>query len=355
MLKFSLQQKQKESAKALIKLIDLNVIMEHVNELSFSMIKFSIPFSYKGFINSSALDSSGNRLLHIICQYNLPKLGNKLMNHRHMMSLTNDTGNTPIHIACRGNRFEIVDILMAHNADLTVRNSDGDTPLHTASKFAAFQCIKRIGTQECNTQNNSGNTPLHISCLIGSYACVTALSESSVCIQNNLGDSPLHIACRQGSFSIVYYLLKHFTDVQQALSSVNHKAELPLHIALMEFGKKTLTIIRLRAFFDVVKLTPNVVEHPSLMHLACQFRISPINCQIAHCFKSKGVGFEVPDNTGRLPIHYASSKTLKLVKICSSDILVNVQDSDGNTALHIACSSSKYNICRYLNCSRNAV
>lgn len=294
--------------------------------LSVSAIKFSILCGYKFHINhvflqnNSVIDSSGNTLLHVACQYNISKVVEELMKcKQNPCSVRNTFDDTPLHVACANNSFGIVKILRMHGADDTACNIDEDTPLHVAAKHVSYQCIKSLGAN-----------PLH-----------------SMCTQNKLGDTPLHIACQSGSFSTVYYLIKHFDDAVQSMSIQNHSEELPLHIALKTFGKQIPSVVRSHSFCVLVKMTPNLSDLPQLIHLACQCKTAQ-NYKIAQHFRNSGVRIDVPDTTGKLPIHYASSETLDLVKVCVSNTTVNIQDNDGNTALHIACSSGKYDICKYL-------
>lgn len=297
LLKHCFKHKQKGLAKVLLKRIDFWLIMENYRILSFKIIKFCFSHGYEFCINSSFLenftpvDSSGNTLLHVACQYNASKVVKNLVGCNHT-SICNNTGDTPLHTACAYNYFKIVEILMQSEADVTVRNSDGNTPLHVASMSSSYKCIKSLGTAEFNERNDHGNTALHLACSVGSYACVTALSSSSLCAKNISGNTPLHIACQYGSFSIVYYLL-NYSDVIQALSTTNNDGELPLHIALRSFGKKEMnTFVRLHAFFQLINLTPIVINHQHLIHLACQCKVHE-NYKIAQYFKSRNVAIDV--------------------------------------------------------------
>lgn len=267
-------------------------------------------------------------------------------------SLQNENGDTPLHVACIHNRPKIMKMLLRHGAGTRAQNADGDTPLHVACKKSYFRCVKILFESKCySIQNSAGDTPLHLACSNGSYACVTLLSSGSLCVKNNTLETPLHIACRLRSFSILYHLLncKDFTDISDASSVLNRNGELPVHIALKSLGKWPIDSIRLCSLFQLARLTPILHEHHELMALACQCKTSQ-SPKVVQYFRKRGVKIDVTvSEKHKLPIHYASSRSLELVKLfCVSPSIINSQDLDGNTALHIAASNSKYDICKYL-------
>ena len=358
-------------AMMIMKSMSLKLIFDHEQELSPSTIKLYLDYINKfdvinlfgntllhvvcndisvdyDEINCFQRNNRGNTPLHIACKYNHLVLAKRLFKDD-ALNQKNENGNTPLHLACRYNCFKVVKkIIKRHGADVTAINDSGDTPLHVACEYASRKIIELFGKQSCNIKNNSGNTPLHLACLKESYTSVTKLnSRSSLKVQNFVGDTPLHIACQLGSFSILYYLLDHFQDVKDALSIQNQDGDLPLHIGLKKFGKRSIiTFIRLKSLFNLCNLTP-VRDQNEILKLLCLNRI-PQSHNIAEHFRSKGLRIDIPIEFGNLPIHYASSKNLALVKVYASADVINSQNSTGDTALHIACSHGKYSICRYL-------
>ena len=365
-----------DMAMMIMKSMSSKLIFDHEQELSPSTIKLYLDRT--DYINTfDVIDSFGNTLLHFACKYhvdisvnyddcncfqgnnrgNTPlhiacKYNNLVMAIQlfkdNALNQKNENGNTPLHLACRYNSFKIVKEINKHGADVTAINDNGDTPLHVACEYASGKIIQLFGEQSCNIKNKSGNTPLHLACLNESYISVRKLNaRCSLKVQNFAGDTPLHIACQLGSFSILYYLFDHFQDVKDALSIQNQDGDLPLHIGLKKFGKRTIiTFIRLKSLFNLCKLTP-VRDQNEVLKLLCQNRI-PQSHIIAEHFRNKGLRIDIPIEFGNLPIHYASSKNLALVKVYASADVINSQNSNGDTALHIACSHGKYSICRYL-------
>ena len=352
MIDFSIHCKQHfyKAAMLFLKSTSLKSVSLLQQTLSFKALNFIFRSSY--LFSDSTIDLWSK--ITLACKYNNHKVMKKLLTQSGHASLHNELlDTTPLHIACMHNRPKIVKWLINHGAKVTAKNTDGDTPLHIASKNRLLKCAKIVfqNVHECTKiKNNFGNTPLHLACSSGSYACAILLSSGSLCIQNNLGDTPLHIACRLRSFTILYYLLTHseqFIDLRKASSVTNGKGELPLHIALQSCGRHMVDSIRLYSLFLLAKLTPNLHEHHDLMGLACKCKSSQ-SLKIVQYLKSRGVEINVSDKQGKLPIHYASSENLAMVKFCASPTTINHQDSEGNTPLHIAVTANNYGICEYL-------
>ena len=343
------QYKRDDMAVMIMKSMSFKLLLDHEQELSASTIKLYLDRTVRNDVNHDSFQGLNNAPLYIACKYNNLIIVKRLLKDD-VLNQKNENGNTPLHLACRYNRFKIAKeiLLSRHGADETEINDNGDTPLHVACEYASGKIIELFGEQSCNIKNNSGNTPLHLACLKESYISVRILnSRCSLKVQNFAGDTPLHIACQLGSFSILYYLLDHFQDVKDALSIQNQDGDLPLHIGLKKFGKRSIiTFIRLKSLFNLCKLTP-IRDQNEVLKLLCQNRI-PQSHKIAEHFRSKGLRIDIPIEFGNLPIHYASSRNLELVKVYASAGVINVQNSTGDTALHIACSHGKYSICRYL-------
>ena len=340
---------QDDMAVMIMKSMSFKLLLDHEQELSASTIKLYLDRTVRDDVNHDSFQGLNNTPLHIACKYNNLLIVKRLLKDD-VLNQKNENGNTPLHLACRYNRFKIAKeiLLNRHGADVTEINDNGDTPLHVACEYASGKIIELFGEQSCNIKNNSGNTPLHLACLKESYISVRILnSRCSLKVQNLAGDTPLHIACQLGSFSILYYLLDHFQDVKDALSIQNQDGNLPLHIGLKKFGKRSkITFICLKSLFNLCKLTP-IRDQNEVLELLCQDRI-PQSHKIAEHFRSKGLRIDTPIEFGNLPIHYASSKNLALVKVYASADVINSQNSNGDTALHIACSHGKYSISRYL-------
>ena len=386
LVEFSLRVKQSAAASLLLKGLTLKFFLEHQQEMSSQTVKFLLHGLSTEIILSDgttifpackynlhdlvlkllSFDSSysflknneGDTPIHVACLYNCCKIAKILKRFGSDLSAFNSDSNTPLHLACRQNHYKVVKVLLRYGANMTAQNAQGDTPLHVACRHASYQCVKVLSTSESsNMQNQSGNTPLHLACEIGSYACVTALTKCSWSITNNSGDTPLHIACRLGSFSIVYCFIKSSQCGvnTQAPSIANDSGELPLHLALLTF-KQSTTLVRLHALLELTNLTPIQHNFSELIFFACKCKAS-LSYKIARYLKTRGVRIDTCDEHSKLPIHYAASVSLELVKVCASSSNVNAQDRDGNTALHVACMKGRYSICKYLvmemNCDRS--
>ena len=189
------------------------------------------------------------------------------------------------------------------------------------------------------------DTPLHIAVSNESVPCILSLSPGGLDVQNNNGNTPLHVACLKRSICAVHYLLTHFSNVQEALSAPNKDEDLPLYIALRFRCKRPILHLRAKSLHKMVELTKS--NHDRALQIACQFG-KVYYAPFARHFRNEGARIDISDQNGKLPIHHAARFSLEFVKACASSHLINQQDENGDTPLHIACSHSKYDVCKYL-------
>ena len=228
------------------------------------------------------------------------------------------SGNTPLHIACM-KKVDVKPVLYLTSnfiCNLDLINNEGYLPLHYALRsklpFEAIKAVSHGCTQKYH-KNKKGQTPLHITCerypQENNLTSVLDIVSSAdiINVQDTKGNSPLHYACRRrNSVAILFLISKSHCDV----NLLNHRLCLPLHYA-----------IERRQPLDVIEAIS------------------------AGCTKK-----EVKNNLGKTPLHLAyetwsvslyDTKQLtdnrKLLEVVSDAKSINAQDSDGNTALHIAC------------------
>ena len=283
-------------------------------------------------------------------------------------------GNTPLHIYCKTRPCDLASVsYLLCRAPVRSENNDGDTPLHLACQdFPREQvqshgrkkegkCDKHGDVMKCllchcapvNVQNKDGNTPLHIACLRKEFTDVRILCDRNhnIATQNKLGDTPLHIACAAGSFSIVDCILTTQSSSISALSIANNLGDLPFHAVLAKIqpGKKFKRSQTAFEYFanncSDVNVQNNAGE--TFLHLACNGN-NPFSVQLVEFFVQLNADITIIDCHMQLPLHIAASKSLALVKLCCTPDIVNRQDKDGNTPLHIACLHGARKIIQFL-------
>ena len=303
--------------------------------------------------NVNCRDIEGNTPLHMACCATSIKIVELLIVQGADTSLQNNIGELPLHIACKKNCTDIVDILSG-NCDVNTQDREGDTPLHIACKNGAWE-IARLLTlcKRCNLtlQNKAGDIPLHIACY-NSYFPIMKLVSTQYVVnsQNASGDTPLHIVCTSREVWRCLRDAKNFT--QELLCSqtiVNHKGELPLHIACQ---KKILDLVQVVSSCKEVDCNLQMVDGNTPLHLACRYESFDI---VRHLILVHNCTSHITNANGELPFHLAcGSNNLKLLKLVNEHTLTRIlQTNQGDTPLHIALQRGQQSIVKYLLQQRN--
>ncbi|XP_026679343.1 ankyrin repeat domain-containing protein 27-like isoform X2 [Diaphorina citri] len=130
-----------------------------------------------------------------------------------------DRGFTVLHVAALYGRIKVVDLVLELGADTNSQDLCGCSPLHYAATRGHQNVLLLLlhSGASINLTDNEGNTALHLATNNGHETCVKALiyfNEQEVLnlninAVNNQGDSPLHAAARWGYTSIIQLLLDH--------------------------------------------------------------------------------------------------------------------------------------------------
>ena len=298
--------------------------------------------------------------------------------------LLDSNGNSPLHTFIKSKDYSLAMFLLAADAFVDVKNNDGNTPLHlifTAKPLELYQLnskwklyhkwkpipvhfdlptveelLSRVSS--LSVQNNNGDTPLHIACRSKDVQLVKLLLESQhkidLTIQNNSGDTPFHIACATACFPVVDALLRLGNSVN-VLAIKNSNGDIPFHVALGLFqqsqrGKVKKSKDSLEFFANNCSdINIQNKDGETLLHLSCKV-VNSYSTYIVEFLVKSGADLMIVDAHKQLPLHAAASrpKSLKMVKLCCLQNLVDQQDEAGNTALHIACIHSKLEIASFL-------
>ena len=292
--------------------------------------------------------------------------------------LLDSSGNSPLHTFIKSKCYPLAEFLFSIDATVDVKNSDGNTPMHLACDvepltlptsnrrqkpipvYFDLRTVKGLlsRSSSLSVQNNDGDTPLHIACRSKDVRLVNLLLESQhkvdLTIQNNSGDTPFHIACATACFPVVNALISLGKSIE-AFGIKNCHGDTPFHVALGLFQQSRKGKVRqfkakssLEFFADnCPDINVQNNDGETLLHLSCKV-VNSYSTHIVEFLVKSGADLTRVDVHNQLPLHVAASRFLELVKLSCSLTLVDWQDENGNTALHIACIHTKLEIAKFL-------
>ncbi|KAG2459186.1 E3 ubiquitin-protein ligase MIB2 isoform X1 [Polypterus senegalus] len=244
-------------------------------------------------------------------------------------------GKTALQVAAHQGHMEVVKILLQSNANIEIKDEDGDTCLHytafgNQSEIARFLLSKGASV---NVLNNSLCSALHIAVNKGFTEVVRVLSEhnADVNLQDSYGDTPLHDAIAKDFRNIIEIL----TEVPNIdFTQQNNRGFNLLHQAALK-GNKLATeriLARARQLVDVKK-----DDGFSALHLSALNN----HQEVAEILIKEGrCDVNIRNNRNQTPLQLAvtqgHAEMVQLLVAEGAD--VNLEDEDGDTAMHIALS-----------------
>ena len=227
-----------------------------------------------------------------------------------------DTQSTLLHLACQEGHVAIVLYLTSlPKCDISAKTSNGSTALHLACKSRSLPILKRL-VEEC-----------HMDLIIRDYN----------------GMAPVHVACEAGSLSLVKYIIEHSS---LSLDITDSFGRTPLLIAAFS---KNLPIIR---YLNSKNCNISILDDKgfNVIHVSAQRG----SLDILRFFVDGGYcNPDITDASNRTPLYLSAQEGhLEIVEYLLDSPsyqrpcvgLVDMPDSNGNTALHAACSRGHPNI-----------
>jgi ankyrin len=224
-------------------------------------------------------------------------------------------------------------------------------------RFNPFKWIPRkilCKIKDVNSCDTKGNTALHIYSMQGNIAQICQLTTNPL-MQNNDGDTALHVAIRAKEREVVSYLLKTATLVHR----VNFAHDSPLHTAA-KCGDKEIVSMLLAAgaskdavnkegflpwqiakknlFFSLavsLKQESGPIGETSELHQAV---IGENTQKVIDLLRTRKDLIDLQDEEGRTALHIASLKGDSIIVryLLQNNASVNPQDKNDRTPLHVA-------------------
>lgn len=263
--------------------------------------------------NPNSVDDGGWTPLLRACHRGDPKLVRVLLDHRADPNFTDPGKQTALHLAAHD--AALVDMLIGAGADLTKRDGAGRTPLICAIDRANEKAIARMFSSKANPDDvdASGDSALHHSLdrgHLGSIAAVLA-AKPNLEVRDIDGTTPLLMAVRRGNIEAVDALLS---------AGANPNAPYDMRQPHPDGCLKTIhggTALHHAALQRDPAMIRRLLEAPGI-------DVNAID--------------KSPDGRNRTPlmhaVDHACGKSMAMLINASANL--DIQDVNGNTALHIA-------------------
>ena len=325
----------------------------------------------------NAVNKDGETPLHWAATYHSKETATELMQHGADINAVNNAGDTALHCAARLNRSEIADELLQRGADYTIVNNKGFNPLditfNTLDNSIALNICQKISSNLL-PDNNFGQRGFHAAAKL----CITEVLESQVfrscckeAVLNGrdlLGNSPLHCwatASCESERRITEFGEK-IIQMGALVNARNNQDHTPLHVATSWTALDVL--LKYGAWPNVTSAhngdTPLIARVKSLADSSQKLyegffteEKRQKNCSTSDI----GCGLSIDEwqkivETGMDPwiANYNHESVLKLlinknnfflakalINFQMNAVAVNRKHTNGETTLHIICSSDK--------------
>ena len=232
---------------------------------------------------------------------------------------------TPLHVAVRKGSYDTISFLLEANADVNKKDYAGRTPLHLAVRNTDCQATRMLLFRGAKAQytDKKGLTVLQMAAKTGHVELVRILLEhdAQVFHQDQKGPSPLHIATMEGHVPLVD-LFSRYADVNIKVECTpSGKQKAPIHLAAERAMSETVRFLVDRFCADV--------------HVLDSDQQTPLQCLLLkkHDYKSM-----------RRKEEFETTADFLLRK----GVRVGQQNSQGDTALHMAARNQYHKIAEML-------
>ena len=234
-------------------------------------------------------------------------------------------------LACQSDNMDAINFLLNKGADVNLQGHQGYTALHHAvarKNFSALSCLVHNGA-DVNLFTSCKQTPLMLTCQSHNMEAINFLLNkgADVNLQDQDGYTALHYAVKRKNFDAVSCLVDNRADVNLFTSS----KQTPLMMACQSHDMEIINFLAINKGTDV-----NLQDRDgqSALHFAsldsCYWLIQNL-ADVNMC-----------DNHNCTPLMLASRNTdvKKVAMLIENGAKVDLQDVDGNTALHHAMLNS---------------
>lgn len=297
--------------------------------------------------NPNVTLSSGASLLSMMCYNDNKEMVELLLkNHADPNQILPQSKApvVPLHIACFTENREIAKLLLQHKVDPYVMKLSIFAACKKGDKELLRLLLEKDEYKNVNLQITDDLTPLLAACRFKHPEIVELLLKkgADVYVETSAGYCPIHIACKAGCLKSAELLLEH--DIKQIDLQATNELFTPLMVASKknkpEIVKFLLEKGANKKLFDLYGF--------SAIHLACMHNSLEATSQLLENDETKYINFL--DESGNTPLIWATAynnkEVLKFLIDKKADI--NIKDTTGYNAFHIACEEGHLEIVKQL-------
>ena len=254
-----------------------------------------------------------------------------------------------LHMAASGGSCLCIELLI-NRYDFSPNRWNADhneTPMHAAASEGQLEALKKLrdhgGDLNCGIQE--GKSVLSLAVRSNQERVVEYLLESRVDIAGRgFAETPLHVAAEANHHECARLLIEHGCPVGHGRGE-EHR-ETALHVAAANDAHETICLL-LKHSADPNAKTQSGGVRP--LHLASKNHSIPCMEAIIR----GGGAIDAVDADSRPPLHYAVNSNIKggsaaIRFLAKGGANLDMRDSSGNTALHLAAVNKRLNRVRTL-------
>ncbi|KAF8412911.1 hypothetical protein HHK36_000883 [Tetracentron sinense] len=306
----------------------------------------------------------GNNIIHIAARLGHELFVNKALDKCSLLlHQENSNGDTPLHVAARAGHVDLVNFLTETTPGgrsleeggaveppplWRMENREKNTALHEAlrndSKEVALFLLD-LDPELASSINGAGESPLYLAAEARLHSVLCKIvNQNSFSVAGPFGRNPLHAAVFTKRLASTRVLIDSKPELIKHADSYGKTA---LHYAA---EANSIRIIRMLLRKDKTCAYVQDPDGNSPLHVAASsIRRRAVQVIIKYCPDTT----ELLNNKGRNALHLAVRKNLQrnvksFLKLPEMRELINEQDDEGNTPLHIATTFHHYVMVRNL-------
>lgn len=283
-------------------------------------VALEIARNYKG--NLGIPNNRGKLPIHIALENSSSYWNSFIPADAASINHQDDQGQTPLYLAAKNDISDAISTILDLRGDVKIKDKQGNTPLHVV-KGLRSQWVLLLHGVDVNAKNNDGNTPLHMAILKGEVKILKDLikdliQKGATNTENANGDTPLYLAVKKGfieSFKALINEIKTFKNEK-------NKDGYTFYHLIAACENIELAELFLKKYRDRIEWLPSENEEQKIKNLQNNLNQTPFHIAAL--------------NKNHLKADGSSNMIDLLLKYPIAEAkLLNIQDNQGNTVLHL--------------------